>query len=237
MNRQSYPKNMKAFAKTAFTNAYNALNPYKLSDLWTVSSLLSCIEYFDAFEDSFNCLFPTLNERKISMFDKAILFSSAREYKDKCFTSKKLAKIFNSLNDATYTDELSDENKDPNIKFLNFIANLANSQFQYQNFNILIYLARAFALYEYFPNIYRDKLKDKHKRNFIDIPVIFNDKFGISIKQYLNIGFALFRLYNIKYDSFLKPNEKLRNEIIKRRQEETDISFLQSKVLSNIIDN
>ncbi len=233
---ENEPRNPKLFAKEAFEIASKKLNPFQLSDIWSINSLFSSIEYFDSLENGFNSFFPILNFEENLMFSKAILASSSREYKDKQFDTKLIPIIFNKLSDATLTSELMEEDKDNNYKLLNFISRKASSQFEQQNLNIHTQLARSYALYEYFPNKYKKEMQEKHKSNYVNIPEVFNENYGLTIKDYLLIGsLIIFRNQRI-YNQYFKIDNKLTEEIIERRKSNNEAKIIVNS-LERIIES
>src|SRR6266498_2825938 len=61
----------------AFNRAVTRFNGKNLFDLWSISCIFSCIEYFDSWEGRFNFLFPTIYAEKVALFHRAILQSSS----------------------------------------------------------------------------------------------------------------------------------------------------------------
>ena len=236
MEEIKLPKNARVYSQTEFNKAIYKLNKYNLTDLWIVSCILSSLDYFGSLESQFSYFFPLLNSEKISMFDKAILASSARNSKTNALTSKDLPSVLNILINAAYTDELSDESIDINDRLLHFMSKKANSQFQYQNFNFKTHIARAYALYEYFPNQYREQLRKKHKKNFVDIPVIFKETYGITIREYLLSVFVLWGFYSFRFNNLLMLKGEIKLEIDNKRTTGKNVTQLQSKLLLKLID-
>ena len=219
-----------------FRNACSVLNKYNLSDLWKVSSILSCVDNFDTSIHGYCVFFPMLNFDKIAMFNKAILNSSARDYKTKNFNSEKLPEILNSLSKVGEAEELDDENEDPETKILNFISKKANAQFQFQNVDFGIKLLRAYALYEHMPNTFDNYLRNKHKGNYVNIPKTFKDNYNISIKNYLIFGLTLFGYYSYQSNEYLTPNKTIVDKIkILNKDENASIDY-KSKLLFSLVD-
>ena len=223
-----------------FRNACSYLNKYNLSDLWKVSSILSCIDKFDTSLNGFSLLFPVLNFVAIALFDKAILHSSARDYKTLLFDSKKLPRIFNALKNFKNTDELTDElydqSKEPETRILSFIAKIANSQFQYQTDDFGIQVLRAYALYEDIPNAIADQLKTKHKSNYVNIPKAFKDEYHISIKNYLIFGWTLVEYYTFQSQKHLAPGKEVVDKIIKLKNDKDNSNNYKTKLLLSLIN-
>jgi len=85
----------------AFNRAVTRFSGKNLFDLWSISCIFSCIEYFDSWEGSFNFLFPTIYAEKVSLIHRAILQSSSVDYKKDVLTASDVPFVFNSLNEAT----------------------------------------------------------------------------------------------------------------------------------------
>src|SRR6266496_1184446 len=85
----------------AFNRAVTRFNGKNLFDLWSISCIFSCIEYFDSWEGRFNFLFPTIYAEKVALFHRAILQSSSVDYKRDLLAAKDVPYVFNSLNEAT----------------------------------------------------------------------------------------------------------------------------------------
>lgn len=230
-NKKSQLNNTDAQAKKSFEDAAIHLSKFNSSDLFAVSSLLSCIEYFDTIKENFNTFFPIINSKKLSMFDKAILSSNANKENDILFTCDNLSYVFNKLNDAGNTSELDDDGSYVNYRILNLFSRISNDQFKFQQHNLFTLISRSYALYEHFPKFNKDKLSNKHKSHFVDIPKGFNDKFGLSIKEYLIISISIYMHYLEKYQSSIEFEDKSKKEILNKSEK------TKFKVLYGLINN
>ena len=136
MNNYKYAKNEKE-AIVSFDRAVALLGKYNVLDLWGIASQLSCIDFYSQIEENNNNIFfPILNFERISMLCKAILASSARDYKSTLFNINELGNLFNYLNDATYFDHSEDFKDKPRNQLIEFFAKIANAQFRFQGLNI-----------------------------------------------------------------------------------------------------
>lgn len=230
------PKNPKLFAKSAFNKASQKLNPFNLNDLWSINGLFSSIEYFDSFIRGFNSFFPLLNFEKVAMLSKAILASKSKNYKIEKFNINLIPYIFNNLSDAAYTPELTEEGLDFNKRLLNFMAKKVTYQYNLQKLDLPKALSRTYVLYEYIPNRYKNELEKKHKTNYVNIPEVFYNNYGLTVKEYLIIGFIIFAYNNHIYKKFFKINEKLFDEIVEKRKKGLSSNF-NTKILIQIIND
>jgi hypothetical protein len=228
-------RNPTLFAKLAFDLVATKLSAFNLSDIWSINALFSSIEYFDSLENGYNSFFPFLNFDKVSMLSKAIIASNSREYKDKQFDTKLIPIIFNKLIEATNTSEFIEEDKDDNYKLLNFMSRKSTSSYELQNLDIKGQIARSYALYEYFPNKYKNEIMEKHKSNYVNIPKVFYEKYGLTIKDYLLIGILIiFKNQNI-YNRFFKIDNMLTKEIIEKKKNNNEVGIVTNS-LAKIID-
>lgn len=178
------------------------LNTMRLSDLWLVSSLLSCVDFLHDFEGKnmgIHPLFPILNQQKVVMFDHAILLSHAREYKERRFSGQDFKAISNDLiGAADYPLPLAvDASVDD--KLLRGFAPIANAQLRFQDIDFRRAFGRTIALYKQIPEEHEEALRTKHDSHFVDIPSQFKDMFKLSIGDFLMIGFVIFALYMVRY--------------------------------------
>ena len=228
-------RNPELFAKQAFDVVTTKLSAFNLTDIWSINSLLSVIDNFDNSMGGANSFFPVLNYERITMLSKAIIGSNSREYKEKLFDINLIPLIFNKLSDATLTNEFIEGSKDPNFKLLNFMARKAILTYDMQNIDIKHNIARSYALYEHYPLKLVTELKDKHKSNYIDIPKIFEEKYGLSIKEYLLIGLIIIIRYQNIYKKYFAINKKFSEEIIERRKKDKEVTQLLIRNLASII--
>lgn len=237
MNNYKYAKNEKD-AIVSFDRAVSLLGKYNVLDLWGIASQLSCIDFYSQIEENNNNIFfPILNFERISMLCKAILASSARDYKSTLFNMNELGNLFNYLNDATYFDPSEDFKDKPRNQLIEFFAKIANAQFRFQGLNIKNDLARSYLLYDVIPKDEKDYLQKRHKNNFVDIPTVFRSKTGLSIKEYLTISFTVFAFYYLKYMDYFKPELNKSDELLeglKNRSNPQDYIF---KKLQHLIYN
>lgn len=192
---------VKETPQAAFNRAISKLNSKNLFDLWTTSCLFSCIDYFGNQNNELNFLMPTINLEQVTLFQKAVLASRAENYKRDFFTShdSDMSYVFNALNDASYRIGLLDGNEDADVRLRRLFATIANSQVRFQERHVLDRLGRTYTMFHIIPLSSRNKLQMLQGNNFLDLPTIIPSQIGITVKDFLSIGFALLELIREKF--------------------------------------
>ncbi len=194
------------------------LNNKNLLDLWTTSCLISCIDYLEAWSGGFGPLFPMVNLQNLALFDHAVLASRAANYKDDNLTSTDLPYVWNHLTGALETDELNQPAGSVDETVLMFFATRANFQLRFQRGNLREHLGRAFALYDVLPRENDERLRARHKSNFVNLPTQIQKEFGLSVRDYLMIGFGVFTLYMDIYNMHFRITAEERKHIEKAQK-------------------
>lgn len=195
---------------TAFNLAITRLNNKNLVDLWLTSGLLSCIDYFDGLSHSQNFLMPTVNVENVSMFQRAILRSSSTEKKYAPFTYPEWSYVHNNLISATTRPGLLDGPEPAEVRLRRLLATMANSQFRFQENSIFDRLGRAYALLHVIPTDHRDTLSRLQKDRFLDLPTVIPQVIGMSVKEFLTLGFACIALIGSRFRTNVVVSDELR---------------------------
>lgn len=195
---------------TAFNLAITRLNNKNLVDLWLTSGLLSCIDYFDSLTQRQNFLMPTVNVENVSMLQRAILRSSSTEKKLAPFTPLDWTYVHNNLISATTRPGLLDGPEPGEVRLRRFLATLANSQFRFQENSIFDRLGRAYALLHAIPTAHRDTLQQMQKERFLDLPTVIPQAIGMSVKEFLFLGFACIALISSRFQANFVVSDELR---------------------------
>jgi hypothetical protein len=196
--------------QVAFEKAVTKLNSKKLTDLWTTSCLLSCIDYFSKWDRRENLFMPMVHVQSVAMLHRAILESKAQHYKSKIFNSKDFPHVYNSLVNATDDASLLSGEADPGTRLRRFLGTLANFQIRFQERGLRRRLGRAYGMLHDIPLTYKDVLSQRHGANFLDLVMVFPEKFGFSVKNFLLIGFCVLTLV---HERFYKPYSEIQSKI------------------------
>ena len=215
-------------ARQSYSKAVRMLNKYNSTDLWCFCSQISCLEYFSKLNKNEDVFYPILHFERVSMLSKAILASTARDYKSLIIRSNSFPKLFNLLLDAINFNIKDNNIDDPNKQLLQAISKIANAQFPFQQINISTDLARAYLLYQVIPKQEEQFLKNKYKKSYVNIPKSFEEQNGINVKEFLIASFAMLSLYAIKYAKYLHLNPDKILEIqndLKNKANKSDYIF------------
>ncbi len=211
----------------AFNRAVTRFNGKNLFDLWSISCIFSCIEYFDSWEGRFNFLFPTIYAEKVALFHRAILQSSSVDYKRDLLAAKDVPYVFNSLNEATSERTiLLQGSEDATVRIRRLLSTMAHQQIRLQESNFLDRLGRTFAMLHDIPSLYKDEIKAKQGAKYIDLPSAVKQHLGLSVTEFLVIGHALIALMKMRYDANITISDDIRSytaiqntSAVKRRAE------------------
>lgn len=195
----------------AFDRAVGRLNAKNLLDLWTFSCILSCIEYFDSWEHPNNFLHPMLHPEKINIFQRAILSSKAADYKREPLSSNDIPYVFNALTDATgERTHLLEGNSDPSARIRRLLSTMAHQQIRLQESLLLNRIGRTYALLHEIPILHKEELKKRMGPNFVDLDSVSQTRMGLSILEFLSIGYAAIVLMLRRFQSNITIDKELR---------------------------
>lgn len=220
----------------SYKNAIVKLNSLNLTNIWLVSTIFSYIDFFFDNPQSPGLLFPAIHGEHISLFQRAILESAAKDYKERYLTSSNYPEIHNNLINASYRPYQAKTKEKIEI-VLDIFSKIGNNQFRYQQNQLSVRLGRIYAMYIVIPEKNPDLLRKKMGNNFIDffntIPRIIN---GLSSEQFLGIGFCIFSLIQARYNETLKKIEDTQSYINGGKSQE-EITKRQFEVIGKIIDS
>ncbi|NQU66384.1 MAG: hypothetical protein HQ510_00440 [Candidatus Marinimicrobia bacterium] len=177
-----------------------------------------------------------LHFERISMLTKATLSSNARNYKTDIIRSRSLPKLFNYLSEATFFDFPDGDSVDSNLILLTVISKIANAQFPYQRSRISTDMARAYLLYDLIPKQEENYLKNRYKTNYVNIPKVFENQNGITVKDYLIITFVIFAFYMILYNKYIKLKSDFVNSVVAKIQKLEEPNDFIFEILFRLIE-
>ncbi len=219
-----------------YKNTIVKLNSLNLTNIWLISAIFSYIDFFFDKPQSSGLLFPAIHGEHISLFQRAIIESAAKKYKDRYLTSDNYREIHNNLINAAYRP-FRTETKEKFETILNIFSKIGNNQFRYQQNQLSVRLGRNYAMYIAIPEKYSKLLKEKLANNYIDfseiMPSVFN---GLSSEQFLGIGFCIFSLIQGRYKDTYQKIEKTQSYIYNGGSQEK-IRNRQFEVIGKIIDS
>jgi hypothetical protein len=177
-----------------------------------------------------------VNLQNVALFDHAVLASRAADYKADNLTSKDLPYVWNHLTGALDTDELDQAAESADEKVLRFFATRANFQLRFQRGNLREQLGRTFAMYDVMPTENEEKLRARHGSNFVNLPAEIRRRFGLSVQDYLMIGFGVFTLYMGRYDKHFKITDADRKYMKKEQNVGLRGDEARARVFGKTID-
>jgi hypothetical protein len=220
--------------QAAFNMAVSRFNGRNLYDLWSISCLLSCIEYFDSLEGKLNFLHPMLYAEKVASFDRAIIDSKAAAYKQKLLTSQELPNIFNSLSEATAARTIFLEGSDDRLaKIRRLLSTMAHQQIRLHESLLINRLGRTFAMLHEIPNQYCDELRAKQGERYFDLSAVMQAQFGISVVEFFMIGISIMTLIRRRYTANIAISDELRDYT--SRQDTIGV-YRRAEILGRLID-
>lgn len=197
--------------QAAFNRVVSRFNGNNLYDLWSISCLFSCIEYFDSWKTGFNLLHPMLYTEKVAIFDRAILDSKALDYKEKVFQGHEISHIFNAINETTAArSTLLDSSDDASARLHQFLSATAHQQIRLHESLFVDRLGRTFGLLHEIPNQYRDELRRKQGNKFVDLVEVIKQHTQLSVTEFLAVGFAAITLMGLRYEAHIPISDDLR---------------------------
>lgn len=226
---------IKIYPNLSFENAVVKMNSLNLTNLWLNSTIFSYIEFFFDKPQNPGLLFPAIHGEYISLFQRAILNSSSKDYKDRYLTSGYYPQIHDNLVNAAYRPYSKNKtNKIENL--LDLFSKIGNSQFRYQQNQLSVRLGRIYAMYYLYPNKYSEWLKEKQTTNYFDqsimAPKILN---GLTQEEFLGILFCVFSLIQARYNETYKVIEDLYSYIFQEKGQE--LIKRQFFVIGKIVDS
>jgi hypothetical protein len=223
-------------AQQHFENAARHIGHLSLTDVWIKSSLLSSIEYFEAFDGSVNLFMPVLHVENINLFHQAILRSTAAHYKTKSFTGDDMAPVFNNLGHVMNERMAILKEYDDERGISKMFATMANSQIRMQSYDLASNMGRNYLMMSVLPAKYESELRKRCKSGFIDLGREIPNVLGMSIEQFLGIGFCLLVMMKNKYEKIYGPSQNARDYILNSTDKEDSIRR-KVEVIRSIIDN
>lgn len=172
---------------------------------------MSCIDFFDGFTHEHNFLMPTVNTENVSMLQRAILRSSASDSRRQYLTYADWSYVHNELITATSRRGLLDGLEAADVRLRRLLSTIANSQFRYQRNTIFERMGRTYALLDVIPTQYHTKLALHQKDRFINLPTVIPEIIGLTVREFLYIGFACFALLNSRFDTHFLVTDELRS--------------------------
>ncbi len=220
----------------SFEKAVSRLNSKNLTDLWTTSCLLSCIDYFSKWDNRVNILMPMVHVQSVAMLQRAILESKAQHYKNKKFDSRDLPYVYNALVGAADDVTLLRGDADPDTRLRKFFGTLANFQIRFQERDIQSRLGRAYGMLHDIPLTYKNILSQRHGSNFLDLVTVFPEKFGFSVKDFLLIGFCVLTLVHERFKPYSAIQGQIEANLTKTGRQHLS-NRERSQLFSWLIDN
>jgi len=207
--------------KHPFLQAIELLNSKNARDCWMINSFFSAFERFDGTISGHNMLFPMLNLDKLDMISKAIVQSKALDYKTSNISGDEFGKLMNFMIDAKDYDSEQDKVTLTNDEFFTkFFILTANSQVRFQHSDFRERMARTYALMQYIPENNKEILQQRLSNNFIDIPIILEEKYGIKPKAFFIFSWLIFVQYcRLIKEVFIIPDSERNLEISVRHDE------------------
>ncbi|TVL98575.1 MAG: hypothetical protein CV087_21155 [Candidatus Brocadia sp. WS118] len=220
-----------------FDKAVTILNKKNLPNLLTVCCISSAFDYFSEFPEKFPYVFPVVNQAKVSLFIKAILYSKSNNHRNDLLKWQDLPKVFNPLIDAgSKLDILEEGDLDIDSRMTKLIAHFACSQMLFTRENIRQRVSLKYSLYHLIPSKYSKYLHERHKRNFVDIPGIMSEALGINLDTYFVIALFLILGYRDKYYKLLDPPDEIKEMMEGLVKHPEKLENAKERYLGSIID-
>src|SRR4030042_877102 len=196
-------------SKLSFEKAVTRLNSKNLTDLWITSCLLSCIDYFSSWDKRVNIFMPMVHVQSVSMLQRAILESKSQHYKRDIFDSKDFPDVYNALVKAADDVDLLRGEAKPDTLLRSFFGTLANCQIRFQERDLRRRLGRSYGMLHDIPLTCKGILNQRHGKHFFDLTTVFLEKFGLSVKDFLLIGFVVLTLIHERF----KPYSTIQSQV------------------------
>jgi hypothetical protein len=179
-------------------------------------------------------LFPTLETEKIELLHRAIIESSAAEYKRELLKGDEFPRIHNALNDSTADwVSLLQGPEESQEKLLRFLSTMANQQIRLQERDLADRLGRSYAMFHDIPLQFGDELSERLGGKFLDLSVAVQQRLGLTVREFLLLGFGLITLMGRRYNSNFCVSPELRKTTA---HSEPGYIASHARVIADIID-
>ena len=186
---------MKSFREVAAR-----LNNYHLSDLLLLSSALSVLDHhaYTFSPSGHSPLHPAVNPLNLELFTKAILDSSAQDYKSKPINARRLLETMGLLIDRL---EIAPhlQGRETEASPYELLAPSANAQFRWQGLVFPLRAARTYALHVALPRDERTRLTAALGARFVDLDATFSAYHGLSVTAFLRVLSNIYWIVSSRY--------------------------------------
>jgi hypothetical protein len=217
-----------------FNNAVSKLNRLNLFNLLANSLNLSYIEFFSATPKRIDLLSPVIFGEQISIFQRAILESNSQVNKNLILNAHLYSFIHNEIIGATFRPIKGNEKADLEEIF-DVFSKIGNSQFRYQKNRIGTRLGRAYSLLYLIPEKKKALLREKLKNDFFDLTEEIPKSIGLTVKQFLGIGFCIYSKMKVLYNDNLRFIEESEDSI-NNASSDKEKNLIQYRIISKLIE-